>query len=44
MAGSFVNSWSERIIFPAFDLALGTFSFEEETEEDEGYGFTVARR
>lgn len=44
MAGSFVDSWSERIIFPAFDLALGTFSFEEETEEDEGYGFTVARR
>lgn len=44
MAGSFVDSWSERIIFPAFDLALGIFSFEEETEEDEGYGFTVARR
>ncbi|MGX5692412.1 hypothetical protein ACWKWA_04435 [Dermacoccus abyssi] len=45
MVGSFVDSWSERIIFPAFDLALGSFSFEEdETEEDEGYGFTVARR
>lgn len=44
MAGSFVDTWSERIIFPAFDLALGTFSFEEETEEDEGHGFTVARR
>lgn len=44
MAGKFVDSWSERIIFPSFDLALGAFSFEEETEEDEGYGFTVARR
>lgn len=45
MAGSFVDSWSERIIFPAFDLARGSFSFEEEgTEEDEGYGFTVVRR
>lgn len=44
MSGRKIDSWDERIIFPAFDLTLGTFSFEEETEEDEGYGFTVARR
>ncbi len=44
MAGSFVDSWSDRIVFPAFDLVLGNFSFEEGTEEDESYGFTVARR
>lgn len=44
MAGKQIDSWSERIIFPPFDLALGAFTFEEETDEDEGYGFTVARR
>jgi hypothetical protein len=44
MAGKQIDSWSERIIFPPFDLALGAFAFEEETEEDEGYGFTVTRR
>lgn len=44
MAGSFVNSWSERIIFPAFDLARGAFSFEENEADDEGTGFTIARR
>lgn len=44
MAGKHIDSWSERIIFPPFDLALGTFSFEEDTDEDEGFGFTVARR
>lgn len=47
MAGSFVDSWSERIIFPPFDLALGTFSFDEDQDEadDEGdIGFTVTRR
>ncbi|ARC56629.1 hypothetical protein AS850_06025 [Frondihabitans sp. 762G35] len=44
MAGKQIDSWSERIIFPPFDLALGAFSFEEDTEEDEGFGFTVARR
>lgn len=44
MAGRFVGTWADRIIFPAFDLALGTFSYEEQTDEDEGYGFTVARR
>jgi hypothetical protein len=44
MAGKRIDSWSERIIFPAFDLALGEFSFEEDGEEDENFGFTVARR
>lgn len=44
MAGKKIDTWDERIIFPAFDLALGTFSFEEEMEEDEDYGFTIARR
>jgi len=44
MAGNFVDSWSERIIFPAFDLALGAFSFEEDEADDEGTGFTIARR
>lgn len=43
MAGNFVQTWSERIIFPPFDVARGAFSFEE--SEDEGdIGFTVARR
>lgn len=41
--GSFVNSWSERIIFPAFDLALGAFSFEEGNDEDV-LSFKIARR
>ncbi len=41
--GSFVNSWSERIIFPAFDLALGAFSFEEGNDEDD-FSFKIARR
>lgn len=44
MTGKKIDTWSERIIFPPFDLALGAFSFEEDTEEDEGFGFTVARR
>lgn len=44
MVGKHIDSWSERIIFPPFDLTLGAFSFEEDTEEDEGFGFTVARR
>lgn len=44
MAGKQIDSWSERILFPAFDLALGAFSFEEETDEGEGFGFTIARR
>lgn len=43
MDGKFVDSWSERIICPAFDLALGTFSFEELDDEGDS-GFTVARR
>jgi hypothetical protein len=43
MAGSFVSRWSERIIFPAFDLALGTFSYEEADDEDD-VAFKVARR
>ena len=44
MAGSFVDSWSERIIFPPFDLASGAFSFEEDENEGDDFGFTVARR
>lgn len=44
MAGRHIDSWSERIIFPPFDLTLGAFSFEEDTEEGDGFGFTVARR
>jgi hypothetical protein len=44
MAGRQIESWSERIIFPPFDLTLGAFRFEEDTEEDEGFGFSLARR
>lgn len=44
MVGKQIDSWSERILFPAFDLAVGTFSFEEDTDDDEGFGFTIARR
>lgn len=44
MAGKQIDSWIDRIIFPPFDLAVGAFSFEEETAEDEGFGFTIARR
>lgn len=44
MAGRQIDSWSERILFPAFDLALGTFRFEDDTDDDEGFGFTIARR
>lgn len=44
MAGKHIDSWHDRIIFPPFDLALGAFSFEEDEGDDEGYGFTVARR
>lgn len=43
MAGRFVDTWSDRIIFPPFDLALGTFSFEEDEEEGD-VGFSVTRR
>lgn len=43
MLGSFVNVWSERIIFPAFDLALGAFTFEDADDEGD-FGFTIARR
>lgn len=43
MTGSFVDSWSERIIFPAFDLALGAFAFRQDDDEGD-FGFTVARR
>ena len=43
MAGHGVGIWSERIIFPAFDLALGAFSFEEADDEGD-VGFKVARR
>lgn len=41
--GSFVNRWSERIIFPAFDLALGAFGFEEGGDEGD-FSFKIARR
>ncbi|CAL8979486.1 hypothetical protein CELL_03199 [Cellulomonas sp. T2.31MG-18] len=44
MAHKRIDSWSERIIFPPFDLALGGFTFDEGGAEDEGFGFTVARR
>ncbi|MGN6200159.1 hypothetical protein [Humibacter sp.] len=44
MAGRHIDSWAERIIFPPFDLALGAFSFEEDGDDDEDYGFTIARR
>jgi len=44
MAGKQIDSWSERILFPAFDLALGSLSFEDDTDDDEGFGFTIARR
>jgi hypothetical protein len=45
MTGKKIDTWSERIIFPPFDLALGAFSFEEIEDEDEGdVGFTVTRR
>lgn len=44
MAGKQIDSWLDRIIFPPFDLALGAFSFEEDEGDDEGFGFTVARR
>lgn len=44
MSGSQVREWSDRIIFPAFDLAVGRFSYEEDPEEDSGFGFTIARR
>jgi hypothetical protein len=44
MSGHSIGSWSERIIFPPFDLALGMFSFEEADDDEGDYGFTVARR
>lgn len=45
MTGKKIDTWSERIIFPPFDLALGAFSFEDEIEDEEGdVGFTVTRR
>ena len=44
MAGKQIDSWLERIIFPPFDLALGAFSFDEDEADDEGTGFTIARR
>lgn len=44
MAGKQIDSWLDRIIFPPFDLALGAFSFDEDEVDDEGIGFTIARR
>lgn len=43
MTGSFIDSWSERIIFPAFDLALGAFAFGQDDDEGD-FGFAIARR
>lgn len=45
MAGKHIDSWHDRIIFPPFDLAAGALSFEDEKgDDDEGFGFTIARR
>lgn len=44
MTGKQIDSWLDRIIFPPFDLALGAFSFDEDEADDEGTGFTIARR
>lgn len=44
MSGRSIGTWSERIIFPPFDLALGTFAFEESDDDEGDHGFTVARR
>ncbi|PRB65657.1 hypothetical protein [Microbacterium sp. MYb45] len=44
MAGKQIDSWLDRIIFPPFDLALGAFTFDENAGDDEGFGFTIARR
>jgi hypothetical protein len=44
MAGKQIDSWLDRIISPPFDLALGAFSFDEDEADDEGTGFTIARR
>jgi len=45
MAGKQIDSWHDRIIFPPFDLALGALSYEEDKgDENEGFGFTIARR
>lgn len=43
MSGNFVSAWSDRIIFPTFDLALNAFTFEEDDEQGD-FGFTIARR
>ncbi len=44
MDGKQIDSWLDRLIFPPFDLSLEAFSFEEGPDEDDGYGFTIARR
>lgn len=44
MAGTQIDSWLDRIIFPPFDLAIGGLSFEEDEGDDEGTGFKIARR
>lgn len=44
MTGKKIDTWSDRIIFPPFDLAHGAFTFDDETDEGEDFGFTVARR
>ncbi len=45
MAGKQIDSWHDRVILPPFDLARGALSFEdEEGDDDEGFGFTIARR
>lgn len=45
MSGKQIDSWHDRIIFPPFDLALGALAFEVDgRDDDEDYGFTIARR
>lgn len=41
--GNFVSDWSERIIFPAFDLMRGAFSYEEVNDESD-FSFKISRR
>lgn len=43
MSGGRISGWSDRIIFPVFDLAIGDFSFEDADDEGD-LGFTLARR
>lgn len=46
MSGPHIDSWSDRIIFPPYDITGHKFKFDAdvESDEDEGHGFTIARR